>query len=197
MDFSTRALNAAFVPFAVQVARLPWAARDNTAAWMPHTLAATLTGAMTETGMLLTLTCRPLAMLLRTLLLIICTLTSGPTSNAAWAGVDVPAPKLRTAAANGSAIQDLNEACIVFLRMIVSLGPSLHFSTRASVDPCPIGAAGSQARGQQQAVAPNAFASYLFQRRANMAEVMLALDNNNCIRWDGIQRSIEVQLCDY
>src|SRR3954451_24811875 len=83
MDFSTRALSAADVLFAVQVDRLPWAARANTAAWMPHTLAATLIGAMTDMGMLLTLTCRPLATLLRTLVLTSCTLTSGPMSSAA------------------------------------------------------------------------------------------------------------------
>src|SRR4051794_33419481 len=113
MDFSTMALSAFDVLFAVQVARLPCAAADRTAAWMSHTLAATLIGARTEMGMLLTLTCRPLAMLLRTLTLTSCTLISA----AAWAGVDVPAPKLRMAAANGSASQDLDEACMVFLHM--------------------------------------------------------------------------------
>src|SRR5690242_12489295 len=104
---------------------------------MPHTLAATLTGTATLMGILLTLICKPLAMPLRTLSLTNTTLTSPPVIIAAWAGVDVPAPKLRIAAANGSASQDLNEACMVFLRLTVSLGPSLHFYVQDRREPAP------------------------------------------------------------
>src|SRR5262245_58233856 len=50
MDLSTMALSAAPEVLAVQVARLPAAATDKTAAWMPHTLAAALKGARKDMG---------------------------------------------------------------------------------------------------------------------------------------------------
>src|SRR4051794_29527592 len=137
---------------------------------MPHTLAATLTGATTEMGIWLTLMCKLLATLFRTLTLTRYTLTSA----AASAGVSPP--KLRAATAIGSASQVLDKAFIVFLRLIVLLGPSLHFYIQDRREPAP-------ARGDEYAGAWPAIGHsikrlcFLLVPTMRQDELMLTPDN--------------------
>src|SRR3954464_2754872 len=127
MAFCTILRSAADELVAVQVARLLGVVRAvKTLTLISHTLAATLIGAITVMGTLPILICRLLATFLMTLTSTSCTLTSPPVTTWAWAGACMP--KLKSAAVNGSANQDLNEACMVVFRMFVLLGPSLHFS---------------------------------------------------------------------